>query len=78
MTQIQIRIDVSPEWLAKNAPEHCAQVLGIMIQQTLENRGKVVGVTVVEDSFSLTPKGLEALADLHNRVQNKREGHGTI
>ena len=61
MTQIQITIDVNPDWLAKNASEHCAQVLGIMIQRTLENRGKVVGVTVVEDRFPLTPKGLEVL-----------------
>ena len=61
MTQIQITIDVNPDWLAKNASEHCAQVLGIMIQRTLENSGKVVGVTVVEDRFPLTPKGLEAL-----------------
>jgi len=61
MTQIQITIDLNPTWLKRNAPEHCAQVLGIMIQRTLENRGKVVGVTVVEDRFPLTPKGLEAL-----------------
>jgi hypothetical protein len=60
MTQIQIAIDVNPEWLAKNAPEHCAQVLGIMIQQTLGNRGKVVNVGVIEDRFELTPKGLKA------------------
>ena len=80
MTQIQITIGLNPTWLKRNAPEHCAQVLGIMIQQTLENRGQVCGVKVAEERFplSLTPKGLEVLADLHNRVQNKREGHGTI
>lgn len=61
MTQIQITIAVSPEWLRENAPEHCAQVLGIMIQQTLENRGKVVDVKVAEERISITPKGLEFL-----------------
>jgi len=61
MTQIQITIDVNPDWLAKNASEHCAQVLGIMIQQAIGNRGQVCGVKVAEDRFPLTPKGLEAL-----------------
>ena len=62
MTQIKIAIDVSQEWLAKNAPEHCAQVLGIMIQQSIGNRGKVCGAKVAaEERFVLTPKGLEAL-----------------
>jgi hypothetical protein len=60
MTQIQITIDVSPEWLAKNAPEHCAQVLGVVIQQLIRYRGKVVNVGVIEDRFELTPKGLKA------------------
>jgi len=105
MTQIQITIDLNPTWLKRNVPEHCAQVLGIMIQRTLENRGQVCGVKVAEERFSLslTPKGLQEepqdfaasfrrftpkkiwrqSAARHDkeaaqRVQNKREGHGTI
>jgi hypothetical protein len=60
MTQIQITIALNPAWLKRNAPEHCAQVLGIMIQQLIRYRGKVVNVGVIEDRFELTPKGLKA------------------
>jgi hypothetical protein len=63
MTQIQITIDLNSEWLARNAPEHCAQVLGIMVQKTIQDRGRVCDVQVAEDRFTITPKGLEALRE---------------
>lgn len=61
MTQIQITIDLNPEWLKKKPLKYGAQVLGIMVQKTIQDRGRVCGVKVAEERFSLTPKGLEAL-----------------
>jgi hypothetical protein len=63
MTQIHITIDVNPEWLKKKPVKYGAQVLGIMVQKTIQDRGKVCDVKAVEDRFTITPKGLEALRE---------------
>ena len=63
MTQIQITIDVNLEWLKKKPLKYGAQVLGIMVQKTIQDRGRVCDVQVAEDRFTITPKGLEALRE---------------